>query len=132
MFSQGSWPWIMGPWQRCAAQTPGGLWLVTCAFRILGGSGSSGRCPCPPLGSEMITMAYACLWSLLRWCCAICGYMEQEAPLLVHPKPWYLASLAGPDFFPDSLPASRGELSPFRLSSHSQHQSSPWGLTSKT
>ena len=42
-----------------------------------------------------------------------------------------LASSADPDFFLDSLPASCGALAPFRLSSHSQRQSSPWGLTSE-
>ena len=31
VFSQGSCPWIMGPWQLRAAQAPGGLWIVTCA-----------------------------------------------------------------------------------------------------
>ena len=40
-----------------------------------------------------------------------------------------LASLAAPDFFPDSLPASCGALAPFRLCSHSQPQSSPWDPT---
>ena len=44
---------------------------------------------------------------------------------------WSLASLAAPDFFPDSLPASCGTLAPFRLSSRSQPQSSPWDLTSE-
>ena len=36
-----------------------------------------------------------------------------------------LASPPGPDFFPDSLPASRGALAPFRLFSRCQPQSSP-------
>ena len=44
---------------------------------------------------------------------------------------WSLASLAAPDFFPDSLPASCGALTPFRLCSGSQPQSSPWDLTSE-
>ena len=38
--------------------------------------------------------------------------------------------MAGPDFFPDSLPASCGALAPFRLCSDSQPQSSTWDLTS--
>ena len=46
-------------------------------------------------------------------------------------KQWSLTSLAGPEFFPDYLPASCGTLAPFRLSSCSQCQSSPWGLTSE-
>ena len=40
-----------------------------------------------------------------------------------------LVSLAAPDFFPDSLPASCGALAPFRLRSCSQPQSSPWDPT---
>ena len=40
-----------------------------------------------------------------------------------------LASSALPDFFQDSLPASRGALAPFRLFSCSQPQSSPWDPT---
>ena len=47
------------------------------------------------------------------------------------PKTKILASLTRPDFSPDSLPASCGTLAPFRLSSRSQPQSSPWGLTSE-
>ena len=31
VFSQGSWPWIVGPWQWHAALAPRGLWVVTCA-----------------------------------------------------------------------------------------------------
>ena len=32
VFSRGSCPWIMGPWQWRAAQAPGGkVWIVTCA-----------------------------------------------------------------------------------------------------
>ena len=30
-FSQGSCPWITGPWQWRAAQASGGVWVVTCA-----------------------------------------------------------------------------------------------------
>ena len=41
------------------------------------------------------------------------------------------ASLAVPDFSLDSLPASCGALTPFRLCSRSQPQSSPWDLTSE-
>ena len=46
-------------------------------------------------------------------------------------KQWSLASSAAPDFFPDSLPASRGALAPFRLCSRSQPQSSSWDPTSE-
>ena len=52
-------------------------------------------------------------------------------PLSSHtPKQRSLTSSSGPDFFPDSLLASCGTLAPFRLSSRSQPQSSPSGLTS--
>ena len=47
------------------------------------------------------------------------------------PKQWSLASLAVPEFFPDSLSAICGALAPFRLCSCSQPQSSPWDLTSE-
>ena len=40
-----------------------------------------------------------------------------------------LASSAVPDLFPNSLPASRGALAPFRLCSRRQPQSSPWDPT---
>ena len=46
-------------------------------------------------------------------------------------KQWSLASSAAPDFSPDSLPASRGALAPFRLCSSRQSQSSPWDPTSE-
>ena len=39
--------------------------------------------------------------------------------------------MAAPDLFPDSLPASRGALAPFRLCSRRQPQSSPWDPTSE-
>ena len=53
-------------------------------------------------------------------------------PLSSHtPKQWSPAFLAGPGFFPDSLPASCGTLAPFRLCSCNQPQSSPWDLISK-
>ena len=39
--------------------------------------------------------------------------------------------MAGPDIFPDSLPASCGALTPFRLCSRIQPQSSPWDPTSE-
>ena len=42
-----------------------------------------------------------------------------------------LISSAAPDLFPDSLPASRGALAPFRLCSRSQPQSSPCDPTSE-
>ena len=54
-------------------------------------------------------------------------------PLSLHIlKQWSLASWAGPEFFPDFFSASCGALAPFSLCSHSQSQSSPWDLTSKS
>ena len=53
-------------------------------------------------------------------------------PLSSHtPRQWSLVSLAVPDFFLDSLPASCGTLAPFRLCSRSRPQSFPWHLTSE-
>ena len=101
------------------------------AHRIFGGSSSiSVSCPC--LGSELIAVAGAHLRSSFRRCSAFCGHTGKESPLLAHPQNNGLfASSAGPDFFPDSLPASCGALAPFRLCSCSQPQSSPWDLTSE-
>ena len=31
VFSQGRCPWIVEPWQCCAAHAPGAVWVVTCA-----------------------------------------------------------------------------------------------------
>ena len=56
------------------------------AHRILGGSGSSLSVSCPSLGCELIAVAHAHPWSLLRWCSASCGHMWKESPLLTHPK----------------------------------------------
>ena len=101
------------------------------AHRTLGGSGSSLSGSCLSLGSELIAMAHT--RSGARSGCAVpsVGTLGRN-PLSSHtPKQRFLASVAGPDFFPDSLPASCGALAPFRLCSHSQLQSSPWGLTSE-
>ena len=59
------------------------------------------------------------------------GTLGRNPLSLCTPKQRSLASPAGPDFLLDSLLASCGALAPFRLSSRSQPQSSPWGLTSK-
>ena len=96
------------------------------AHRILGGSSSSVSCPCPPLGPEMTAMAHAHLWSLLRQFSVICGHMKQEAPLLMHPKTVVPCLLGSSRLFPGLPLSSCGALAPFRLSSRSQPQSSPW------
>ena len=55
-----------------------------------------------------------------------------EQPLSSHsPQQWHPASLVGPGFFLDSLSCGAAHPRPFKLSSHSQPQSSPQGLTSK-
>ena len=123
------------------------VWVVTCACtQVLGGSSDRVSGSCPSLGSELIAVAHFRLWSSFRWCSAFCGHTGKESPLLTHPKTmvsclfvrsrnplssrtpkqWSLASLSGPHFSPDSLPASCGALAPFRLSLCSQLQSSPW------
>ena len=92
------------------------------AHRILGGCSSSVSVSCPSLGSTLITMARAHLWSSFRW--------WSESPLFMHPKTKRqekVSCLFGSSrLFPDSLPASCGTLAPFRLCSRSQPQSSPW------
>ena len=101
------------------------------AHRVLGGSSSNVSVSCPTLGSELIAVTHAHLWSSLRQCSAFCGPTGKESLLLGTLKQWSLASSAGPDFFLDSLPASCGSLAPFRLCSGSQPQSSPWDPTSE-
>ena len=67
-------------------------------------------------------MAHTCLWSSFRRCF--------ESPLLAHPET--ISCLLGrSSLFLDSLSASCGALAPFRLCSHSQPQSSSWGLPPK-
>ena len=85
VFSQGSCPWITGPWQWRAAQAPrrGGVDSDLCLHtgsgglhRLLGGGSSSLSVSCPSLGSAPITAAHARLWSSFRRC--------SESPLLTH------------------------------------------------
>ena len=77
----------------------------------------------------MIARAHALLWSLLRRCSAICEHVEQKTSLLAHLETMVSCLSGRSRRFPDSLPANCGALAPFRLSSHSQPQSSPWGLS---
>ena len=114
----------------CCTGSQGGVDSDLCfAHRILGGC-SSVSVSCPSLVSKLIAVAHACLWSSFRWCSAFCGQTGKESPLLAHPETMVFC-LLGPDFFPDSLPASCGALAPFTLCSRSQPQSSPWDLTSE-
>ena len=63
---------------------------------------------CPSLGSALIAMARARLWSSFKW--------RSESPLLAHQETKrqekVFCLFAAADFFPDSLPASRGALAP--------------------
>ena len=91
MFSQGTCPWITRPWQWQAEQAPRGTggWCVDsdlCLHTGLGGCSHSVSVSCLSLGSELIAMARACLWSLFRQCCAFCGQKGKESPLLKQPK----------------------------------------------
>ena len=91
------------------------------AHRLLCGGTSGLSISCPSLGSALIAATHTHLWS---------SFSGALNPLSLRtPKQWSLASLAGPDFFPDSLPASCGALATFRLCSCSQPQSSPWDPT---
>ena len=93
------------------------------AHRLLGGCSSTLRISFLSLVSRLIATARAHLWRSFRQC--------SESPLLCTRKQWSLASQPGPDFSPDSFPASCGALAPFRLCSRRQPQFSPWGLTSE-
>ena len=78
------------------------------AHGLLGGGSSSLRVSCPSLGFALIAAALAHLWSSFRRC--------SEPPLLAHcetrGKKKSLACLAAVAFFPDSLLASCGALTP--------------------
>ena len=78
------------------------------AHRLLGGSSSlSISCPC--LGSVLMARLAPISGAPLG------GALNPLSSRT--PKQWSLASSAGPDFFPDSLPAGCGTLAPFRLCS---------------
>ena len=91
------------------------------AHRLLGGCNSSLSISCPSLGSTLIAVARACLWSSFRQC--------SESPLLTHPETIFSCLLGRSRLFPDSLLASRGALARFRLCSRHQPQSSPCNPT---
>ena len=80
----------------------------------------------PALGAHVAhSVPPEIMWinKLLRW--------PPLAPHVQASQQWSLASLAGPDFFPDSLGCGASHPSPFRLSPCSQIQSSPQDLTFK-
>ena len=97
-FFRGSCPWFTGPWQWRAAAAPG-----------RGGVESD---LCSHTGFLVVAAAalasHARLWSSFK--------RRSESPLLTHQetrsKKKSLISSAAPDFFPDSLPASCGALTP--------------------
>ena len=101
------------------------------ADRILRGSSSSLSSSCPSLGSELIAVARTHLWSSLSRCSASVGILGRNPLSSRTPKTKVFCFSTGPDFSPDTLPASRGALAPFRLCSRSPPQSSPWDLTSE-
>ena len=75
----------------------------------------------------LIAVARARLWSPLS------GALNPLSSRTVKQrgKTKSLASLAAPDFFPDSLLSRFGAVAPFRLCSRSLPQSSPWDPTSE-
>ena len=127
-FSLGSCPWITGPWQWWAAQAPvragvdsdlclhTGL-LVAVAAALASHArlwGPSCQPQLAPISGALLSIALNPLSSRTR---------KQRG------KRKSLASSAAPDLFPDSLLASCGALTPFRLYSRHQPQSSPCNLT---
>ena len=75
------------------------------AHRILGVCSSSISISCPSLGSELIAVAHAHLWSSFRWCSAFCGQTGKESPLLVHPEAMVSCLLGRSRLFPGPLQA---------------------------
>ncbi|XP_067580706.1 uncharacterized protein [Pseudorca crassidens] len=111
-FSQGSWPWIPGPWQWRAAQAPqkGGMdsdlclhtgFLVAAAAAALASHAHLWGPRCyprlAPVSGALLSSALNPLSSRTR---------KQRG------KKKSLASLAGPDFSPDSLLANHVALTP--------------------
>ena len=111
VFSWGSCPWIMGPWQWWAAQASGrggvdsDLCLLT-GFLVAAAAAFT---------------SHACLWGPCwqPWLSPVSGSPLSDAlnPLSSRTrkqrgKKKSLVFSAGPDFFPDSLPASCGALTP--------------------
>ena len=118
----GSCPWIMGPRQWRAAQSPGSGGVDSDLFLHTGFLVAA--------AGVLAFHARLCLWC--PWTPVSGAHLGGALnPLSSRtPKQWSLASLAVPEFFLDSVPASCGVLAPFRLCSYSQPQSSPWDLTS--
>ena len=91
------------------------------AHRLLGGGSSSLSVSCPCLGSALIPMARAHLWSSFRRCC--------ESPLLVHRETKrqekVFCLFVSCRLFPGLPPGYLWCSNPFRLCSHRQPQSSP-------
>ena len=91
------------------------------AHRLLGGGSSSLSISCPSLVSALIAAAHALSGAPLSSALNPLSSCTRKQ----RGKKKSLASSAGPDFFPDSLPASCGVLAPFRLCLRRQPQSSP-------
>ena len=99
VFSRGSCPWIMGPWQWQAAQAPRRgvvdsdlclhtVFLVTAAAALA----FPAHLWCPHCGAA----AHAHLWNLFRQC--------SESPLLVHPETMVSCLFSRSKLFPGLPP----------------------------
>ena len=77
----------------------GGLWIVTCArTKVFGGCSSSLSISCLSLGSALISVARALLWSSFRqW---------SESPLLTHSETMVSCLLSRSRLFPGLPPCS--------------------------
>ena len=84
------------------------------AHRILGGCSSNVSISCPSLGSELIAMAHACLWSSCRECSAFCGQMGKESPLLMYPETMVSCLLSRSRVFPRLPPGYLWYTSPLQ------------------
>ena len=97
------------------------------AHGLLGGGSSSLSVSCPSLGSALIAMARASLWSLFK--------RRSESPLLAHQetkRQEKVSCLFGScRLFPGFPPGQLWCANPFRLCSRHQPQSSPCDLTSE-
>ena len=90
------------------------------AHRLLGDGSNRLSISCPSLVSALIAAAHVSGDPLSGALNPLSSRTRKQRG-----KKKSLASLAAPDFFPDSLPASCGAVAPFRLCSRRQPQSSP-------
>ena len=98
VFSWGSCPWIMGPWQWWAAQAPGmgGVDSDLCLHTGFLVAAAADLALHARLVSALIDVARACLWSSFRRC--------SESLLLVHPETMVSCLLGSSRLFPGLPP----------------------------